>query len=484
MNETDIDRFALNFNDKHVSLKVSIINNQQILLELTDKDTKQIYYNVVTLQQLRTVTTAFNTVLTIKEAYNIIRSTIEQGKIMIGESDNGASVELEFNIPSQTGTYPPFNIDLFLAQQDGNSLQVQELAPTFNYRGNKELEAKYGGITKDTTQVNSIVQSNVQAPMQLEYIQPILQVHYPDGSVKNTTLPPRLEGLKQNVSQQQLQEIQKSLALQAAQKNQMGNLDEISQRQLNLANMASIKNQQNPNVQNMNSVTLSSQGNQKVPNLNYEEQSILSRASKMSKLSKIEGQDGPDIEDLYLTEEGKIIFRNGLLRGIIHKYAEIDDVVTKIQDIFLKGVRFNLVYKAFDFDDKARTFHEKCDKIETSLVLIETDKDIRFGGFTTKSWSGNNVKKIDNYSFVFSLDTNKIFDVIPNQPAIGCYPNYGPVFFGCQIRIYDEFFKKGGTTCHKGLNFKTTKDYELNNGEKAFLIKDIEVYSLENMDVD
>ena len=432
MTETDIDRFALNFNNKHVSLKVSILNNQQILLELTDKDTKQIYYNAVTLQQLKSVSTAFNSISTIKDAYNIIRSTIESGKIMIGETDGGA-IEVEFNITLQARTYPPFNVDLFLAQANANGLQVQELPPTFNYRGNKELEAKYGGITKDTTEVRSIVQSNVQSPLQLEYIQPVVQVHYPDGSVKNTPLPPRLQG--QNISEKQLQEIQKSLALPGTQKN-----------------------------------------------INYDEQSVLSKASK---ISKIQGQeDTPDIEDLYLTEEGKVIFRNGLLRGIIHKYAEIDDVVTKIQDIFLKGVRFNLVYKAFDFDDKARTFHEKCDKIETSLVLVETNKDIRFGGFTTKSWRGNNVKKVDNYSFVFSLDNNKIFEVIPNQPAIGCYPNYGPVFFGCQMRIYDEFFSKGGTTCHKGLNFKTTKDYELNNGEKNFIVKDIEVYSLENMDVD
>ena len=353
MTETDIDRFALNFNDKHVSLKVSILNNQQILLELTDKDTKQIYYNAVTLPQLKSVSKAFNSILTIKDAYYIIRNTIESGKIMIGETDNGA-IEVEFNITLQTGTYPPFNVDLFMAQATANGLQVQELPPTFNYHGNKELEAKYGGITKDTTEVRSIVQSNVQQPMQLEYIQPVVQTHYPDGSVKNTPLPPRLQG--QNISEKQLQEIQKSLALPGIQKN-----------------------------------------------INYEEQSVLSKASK---ISKIQGQeDTQDIEDLYLTEEGKVIFRNGLLRGIIHKYAEIDDVVTKIQDIFLKGVRFNLVYKAFDLDDKARTFHEKCDKIETSLILVETNKDVRFGGFTTKSWRGNNVKKIDNYSFVFSLDT-------------------------------------------------------------------------------
>ena len=179
-----------------------------------------------------------------------------------------------------------------------------------------------------------------------------------------------------------------------------------------------------------------------------------------------------------------MIFRNGLLRGIIHKYAEIDDVVSKIQDILLKGVKFNLVYKAFDLDDRSETFHNKCDELEMSLVLIETQKDVRFGGFTRKSWKGNCIKKYDNDAFVFNLDSNKIFDIIPNQPAIGCYPKFGPVFFGCQIRIYDEFFKNGGTTCHKGLNYGTSIDYELNNGEQKYLIKDIEIYSLETIDIE
>ena len=92
--ETDIDKFALNFNDKHLSLKVSILNNQQILLELTDKDTKQIFYNATTLQQLKTVTNAFNSISTTKDAYNILIRTIETGKIMIGESDSSSAMEL------------------------------------------------------------------------------------------------------------------------------------------------------------------------------------------------------------------------------------------------------------------------------------------------------------------------------------------------------------------------------------------------------
>ena len=52
-------------------------------------------------------------------------------------------------------------------------------------------------------------------------------------------------------------------------------------------------------------------------------------------------------------------------------------------------------------------------------------------------------------------------------------------FLGCQIRIYDQFFKNGGTTFEKGLNYDTEEDFELTGGLKKFDIKDIEVYSVE-----
>jgi hypothetical protein len=118
-----------------------------------------------------------------------------------------------------------------------------------------------------------------------------------------------------------------------------------------------------------------------------------------------------------------------------------------------------------------------------SLVIIETVKGIRFGGFTMRSWEGNCVQKVDNNAFVFSIDKKKIYEVITNEPAMGCYPKFGPVFFGCQIRIYDNFFKKISTTCHRRLNYKTSQDYELNNGEQSFYVKDIEVYSIEAIEI-
>ena len=188
-------------------------------------------------------------------------------------------------------------------------------------------------------------------------------------------------------------------------------------------------------------------------------------------------------EQLYRTEENRVIFRNGILYGIIKKYSEIEKVVAKIQTILQKGAKFTIIYKASELGDRAMTFHQKCDDIDISLILIETKKGVRFGGFTTKSWNGNCVQKIDNDAFVFSIDKNKIYEVIKNEMAIGCYPKFGPVFFGCQIRVYDNFFNKNSTTCHKKLNFKTNEDYELNNGEQFFTVKDIEVYKVEGIDI-
>ena len=72
----------------------------------------------------------------------------------------------------------------------------------------------------------------------------------------------------------------------------------------------------------------------------------------------------------------------------------------------------------------------------------------------------------------------EIYDIISGKDAIGCYPNNGPVFLGCQIRIYDNAFEKGGTTVEKGMNYKTNEDFELTGGLQAFQIEEIEVYEI------
>ena len=270
---------------------------------------------------------------------------------------------------------------------------------------------------------------------------------------------------------------------------------DISQNPISLAQMASIKNEGNPKYLNLQAFTLEPQ-NQEINLQGQDEiQKYQAQEENLPYYYEDEAQDllqekvraqtevNTDIEVLFITEDGRVIFRNGLLRGIIHKYNEIDEVVSKIQKILNKDVIFNLEYKAFDSGDKAKIFHEKCDNLDMSLVLIETDQGVRFGGFTTKSWKGNCLIKFDNNAFVFSLDSNRIFDVIKNEPDIGCYPKFRPVFFGFPIRIYNDFFTKGGITCLRGLNYEIKENYELNNGLQEYLVKDIEVYRIEFVDI-
>lgn len=41
---------------------------------------------------------------------------------------------------------------------------------------------------------------------------------------------------------------------------------------------------------------------------------------------------------------------------------------------------------------------------------------------------------------------------------------------------------KGGTTYKKGLNYCTTEDFELTNGNQNFGVRDIEVYEVESQE--
>ena len=168
-----------------------------------------------------------------------------------------------------------------------------------------------------------------------------------------------------------------------------------------------------------------------------------------------------------------------IVKGEIIKSTDELELLTRKICKNSKKITLDLLYKATYDTDKASAFHNKCDWANKTLVLIETTNGSRFGGYTTCSWKGDCLEKKDEKAFVFSLNKMKTYNIIPGEDAIGCYPKYGPVFLGCQIRIYDEFFKNGGTTFEKGVNYDTQEDFELNGGESKFVVKEIEVYGVQ-----
>ena len=216
---------------------------------------------------------------------------------------------------------------------------------------------------------------------------------------------------------------------------------------------------------------------EEIERLNNEYASQLNELRKTKTQTPKKIQQGLDSKNITFEEKSQKVCVKGEL---IHSPLELELITRKISSNSFsnKKLSLNLIYKASVDTDKASAFHKKCDKAKSTLVLIETNKGKRFGGYTSTDWEGNCIEKKDEKAFIFSLDKMKIYENIQGEDAIGCYPKFGPIFMGCQIRINDNAFSKGGSTFEKGMNFNTEEDYELNGGERLFNIKDIEVYEV------
>ena len=162
---------------------------------------------------------------------------------------------------------------------------------------------------------------------------------------------------------------------------------------------------------------------------------------------------------------------------IIRDKTELQMIVNKINK-YNRAIKIDLIYKASVDSDRASAFHYNCDNAKNTIVLIESTSGRRFGGYTSQSWDGDRIEKKDPSAFIFSLDKMETYGVILEKDAIGCYPEFGPVFLGCQIRIYDNAFTKGGSTFERGVTYLTNEDYELTGGENKFGVKEIEVYEV------
>ena len=239
--------------------------------------------------------------------------------------------------------------------------------------------------------------------------------------------------------------------------------------------MKSVKDIENENVNLQNNI-ISTEEEMKIPG--YKVPPVNNQKIIMSNNNQAQNDYNNNNNNRVIISNNVNKFGSGIEKNIIKEESEIFFVMQKIRDYLGKNPVFYLLYRASDHGDKANIFHNKCDSVTMTLVILIDHNNNRFGGFTTREWSGNCVQKMDEKAFIFNVEKVKIYDVLPNQTAIGCYPNFGPIFFGCQIRVYDNFFTRGGSTYLKGINYNTDLDYELTNGNQNFGIKDLEVYEV------
>jgi len=147
-------------------------------------------------------------------------------------------------------------------------------------------------------------------------------------------------------------------------------------------------------------------------------------------------------------------------KSVIMKDTEKNMIFSEIENKMNKKIqKIQKLYQATINGGDPINFHSKCDNIENTLVLIKSEGNRRFGGFTPIPWTSYRGYQEDSSlkSFVFSLDMNKIFSL-----KEGCYSVYhnkdnGPCFgFGNDIGIEGNPLKENTLYTCKSNNF----DYE------------------------
>ena len=151
-----------------------------------------------------------------------------------------------------------------------------------------------------------------------------------------------------------------------------------------------------------------------------------------------------------------------------------------------------MYYKATIDGDYA--FHEKTDSWEGYILLIKDSKNNIFGGYTSKNFRANlllNVyygsEKTDKTAFLFNLNKNEIYPIINDNanchiygdiedgPVFGSYPN-------SDLSITSRFLsEKSFSEFPKNYNLNGKSNIKKNililtNGQKKFLIKEMEVF--------
>ena len=144
--------------------------------------------------------------------------------------------------------------------------------------------------------------------------------------------------------------------------------------------------------------------------------------------------------------------------------------------------RLTLVYKATEDGFGAADFHEKCNGVGHTLVLIQSESGNIFGGYTEADWSGEGYKEDEN-AFIFSM-VNKYrrplyFHTTLPEYAIYAKKGYGPTFGRFDFCIRDNSNINRISTTELGDSYRHaqwTIDPISLAGSYNFKTREVEVY--------
>lgn len=168
--------------------------------------------------------------------------------------------------------------------------------------------------------------------------------------------------------------------------------------------------------------------------------------------------------------------------NITINYKETNLILNRLKLIYhfkhITDFKFELLYRGTRDGDESKTFHRLCDNKPNILVIVQTTKNKRFGGFCTIGYKKEGGDQKDDNAFVFSFDKMKIYNVNKGQTAVYWDISYGPLFAGSINAVVNKFFTNTNYANTKNNYYEIPEDYELNGGEYSYLIKELEVYQI------
>ena len=146
-----------------------------------------------------------------------------------------------------------------------------------------------------------------------------------------------------------------------------------------------------------------------------------------------------------------------------------------------KPKKINLLFNSNINGDSFETFLKNSNGKYPTLVIIETSKGVKFGGYTSKPWKEEKVT--DENAFVFSLLSKKKYSIKNPSNAFGLYDikhNFGCLVFGWgdnAIVIYTQCTSRSENYV-RNETYNISEKAELNGGEEKFTVKCYELFNI------
>ena len=166
---------------------------------------------------------------------------------------------------------------------------------------------------------------------------------------------------------------------------------------------------------------------------------------------------------------------------IIKNENEIKFVIEEIKKIISSIDETKLLYRATRDGCSIEEFHSRCDSYQNTLMIVQTTKGFKFGGFTSVGWNDKKGANIhDKNAFCFSINLNKIYNIKKPEHAMhlqshDCRPSFGVdkyVFI-----IQQNFLTSTENYVEKMVDYKgESKALEINGGDERFGISELEVF--------